>query len=192
FLGQFERAIEEGLEAVRRNPSHGYPYSNLSQAYRGIGRFDDAREFAERAGALNIETLPTRCLLYQVAVLACDKAAETRHVAWGRDGPREFDLVAARAEVAAHSGKIRVARDLYEEAARMAELRNLANVGTSHLAWATWMEWAYGNEDAALREARRVLARNPNYDARLRVALTLSMPGAASDAAAIACEMSRT
>ena len=60
FLGQFERAIQEGLEAVRRNPSHGYPYSNLSRAYRGIGRFDDARKVCERAVALNIETLPTR------------------------------------------------------------------------------------------------------------------------------------
>jgi tetratricopeptide (TPR) repeat protein len=192
FLGQFERAIEEGLEAVRRNPSHGYPYSNLSQAYRGLGRFDDARKTAERAVALNIETLPTRCLLYELAVLAGDREAEMRHVAWGRDRPREFDLVAARAQVAAHSGKIRAARELYEEAARMAEQRNLVNVGTSHLAWATWMEWAYGYTDAALREARRVLDRNPSYDARLRVALTLAMTGFASDATAIVSEISRT
>src|SRR4029453_6712496 len=62
FLGRFERARDEGLEAVRRNPSHGYPYSNLAHAYRAVGRFDEARAIAERAVALEIETLPTRRL----------------------------------------------------------------------------------------------------------------------------------
>src|SRR5262249_43427022 len=54
FLGRFDRAVAEGLEAVKRNPSHGFPYSNLAHAYRGAGRFDDARKTAERAVALNI------------------------------------------------------------------------------------------------------------------------------------------
>jgi DNA-binding winged helix-turn-helix (wHTH) protein/tetratricopeptide (TPR) repeat protein len=191
FLGQFERAIGEGLEAVRRNPSHGYPYSNLSQAYRAIGRFEEAQKVAERAVELNLETLPTRCLLYQLAVLAGDKEAEARQVAWVRDKPREFDLVVLRAQVAGHSGKIREARELYEEAARMAEGRNLPDIGTLHLAWSTWMEWAFGNKDAALREARRVLACHPGYDARLRAALTLALTGGPAEAAAIASEMSR-
>ena len=46
FLGRFDRAVEEGQEAVRRNPSHGYPYSNLAHAFRGLGRFDRARTTA--------------------------------------------------------------------------------------------------------------------------------------------------
>jgi tetratricopeptide (TPR) repeat protein len=191
FLGQFDRAIEEGIEAVRRNPSHGYPYSNLSQAYRAIGRFDEARKVAERAVELNIETLPTRCLLYQVAVLVGDKEAEVRQVAWGRDQPREFDLVVLRAQVAGHSGKVHEARELYEEAARMAERRNLPDVGIRHLAWSTWMEWAYGNKDAAFRRARRVLAGHPGYDARLRAALTLALTGSPDEAATMTSEMSR-
>src|SRR5262249_32935558 len=57
-LGDFELAIEEGKEALRRNPSHGFPYSNLAHAYRGLGRFDEARKIVEQAVELNIETLP--------------------------------------------------------------------------------------------------------------------------------------
>src|SRR5262249_38926175 len=34
FLGDFDRAVEAGCEAVKRNPNHGYPYSNLAHAYR--------------------------------------------------------------------------------------------------------------------------------------------------------------
>ena len=74
-------------------------------------------------------------------------------------------------------------------AARMAELRNLTDVGSSHIAWATWMELAYGNTERAQHEARRVLARNPSYDPRLRAALTLAATGFIGEAEAIADEL---
>jgi DNA-binding winged helix-turn-helix (wHTH) protein/tetratricopeptide (TPR) repeat protein len=189
FLGNFEVAIREGREAVRRNPSHGYPYSNLAHAYRGMGRFEDARETAERAVARHIETLPTRRLLYQLAVLDGDEQAAHRHLEWARDKPREFDMVGARAQAAAWSGRVREARQFYEDAARLAELRNLPDVGTSHLAWATSMELAYGNAGAAVHLARRVLARAPSYDSRLRAALVLAVMGSDREAESIASQL---
>lgn len=185
LLGQFERGVEEAKEAVRRNPSHGFPYSNLAHSYRGLGDFDAAKETAERAVALNVETLPTRRLLYQLAVISGDDNAAAQHVEWARDKPREFEIVAARAQVAGCSGKLREARELYEETARMAELRNLFDVGTNHLAFANWTEMAYGNTGQALQGARRILERNPNYDPCLRVALTLSACGCEDEAEAI-------
>ena len=185
FLGRFDCAIVEGQEAVKRNPSHGFPYSNLSHAYRGLGQFDEARHTAERAVALNVETLPTRRLLYQLAVITEDRETAARHVDWAKDKPREFDLVGARAQAMGWAGRVREARQLYEEAARMAERRNLADVGTNHLAWATWMELAYENTQTAGMEARRVLGRNPSYDPRLRAALTLALTGSAMEAETI-------
>lgn len=189
FLGRFDRGAEEGQEAVRRNPSHGFPYSNLAHAYRGLGRFAEAQATAERAVALDIETLPTRRLLYQLAVLAGDEAAASRHAEWARDKGREFDMVGARAQVAAYQGRVREARQLYEESAHLAEVRNLADVGTSHLAWATWMELAYGNTSRARQEARRVLARGPSYDPRLRAAMTLAAAGCSGEGEAILTEL---
>jgi DNA-binding winged helix-turn-helix (wHTH) protein/tetratricopeptide (TPR) repeat protein len=184
-LGQFERALEEGKEALRRNPTHGFPYSNLAHSYRGLGDFDAARETAEQAVALNIETLPTRRLLYQLAIMAGDHKTASAHVEWGRDRPREFEIVAARAQVACCSGKLQQARQYFDETVRMADARNLADVGTNHLSSATWMEMAYGNTSEALEGARRVLQRNPSYDPCLRVALTLSACGCDKEAETI-------
>jgi DNA-binding winged helix-turn-helix (wHTH) protein/tetratricopeptide (TPR) repeat protein len=189
FLGDFERAIQEGQEAVKRNPSHGFPYSNLAHAYRGAGRLDDARKTAERAVALQIETLPTRRLLYQLAVAAGDEKAAAKQLDWARDKPREFDMVGARAQVTAWSGRVQEARQFYEDAARMAELRNLPDVGTSHLAWAASMELAYGNTDAAVQLARRVLARNSSYDPRLRAASVLAAAGFSREAESVADQL---
>jgi eukaryotic-like serine/threonine-protein kinase len=191
FLGRFERAVEEGQEAVRRNPSHGFPYSNLAYAYRGLGRFEEAQKTAEKAVALRIETLPTRRLLYQLAVMAGDDQAAARHLDWARNNSREFDMVGARAQVAGFVGRVREARQLYEETARMAERANLRDVAAGHLAWAASMDLAYGNVSRASQEARRVLARKPSYDARLRVAVTLAATGSTAESEDIADELSR-
>ena len=73
--GDYTRAIVEAEEASRRNPAHSFPYSNLAFAYRGAGRFEEARRVAEGAVQKGIETLPTRRLLYQLAEMRGDDAA---------------------------------------------------------------------------------------------------------------------
>jgi len=188
-LGDFDRAVYEGKEAVDRNAQHGFPYSNLAHAYRGRGNFDEARKTAEEAVQKNIETIPTRRLLYQLAVLRGDKEEAARHVDWGRDRPREFEIVGARAQVAAWAGKVREARELYAQTDQMTQSRNLADVGSNHLAWATWMEFVYGNKDRARDQAYRVLARNPGYDPKLRIALTLALCGRSDDAEGIVLDL---
>ena len=192
FLGRFDRAIVEGTEAVRRNPAHGYPYSNLAQAYCGSGRLDAARKTAEQAVALGIETMSTRRLLYQLAVMAGDDSAAMKHLEWARDRPREFEMVGARAQASGWAGKVGDARRLYEDAARMAEGRNLPDVGTSHFAWASWTELVCGNIEKAAQLARGVLDREPSYDPRLRAALILALTGADCEAEAIANELAAT
>jgi DNA-binding winged helix-turn-helix (wHTH) protein/tetratricopeptide (TPR) repeat protein len=192
FLGNYERAVEEGQEAVRRNPSHGFPYSNLAFAYRGLGRFEEARRTAESAVALRIETLPTRRVLYQLALMAGDEQLAARQLEWARNNSREFDMVGARAQAAGFTGRLREARELYEETVRMAERASLRDVGTGHLAVAASLELTYGNVDRAAQQARRVLARNPSYDPKLRAALALAAAGFTAEAAGIADELSHS
>ena len=190
-LGNFERAVEEGKEAISRNANHGFPYSNLAHAYRGLGNFDEARKTAEEAVKRKIETLPTRRLLYQLAMLAGDEDEAKWHLEWGRDRPREFEFAAARAQVAAYAGNLDEARALYDQTAAMADARNLPEVGSNHLAAASWMELAFGNKERALEGARRVFARKPGYDPTLRAALTLAMCGCEDEAKVITDELTK-
>jgi tetratricopeptide (TPR) repeat protein len=139
--------------------------------------------------ARQIETLPTRRLMYQLAVLDGDEQAALTHLQWARDRPREFDMVGARAQAVGWSGRVREARQLYEDAARIARLRNLPDVGTSHLAWATSMELAYGNRDAAIQLSRRVLAGTESYDPRLRLSWILALTESESAAESVADEL---
>jgi len=99
--GRFDLAVEDGLEAIRRNPSHGFPYSNLAIAYRGLGRFDDARTTAQQAVALRVDTTPLRAVLYQLAVIAGNTRAATEYLEKAKGTPQEFDMVGMQAQALA-------------------------------------------------------------------------------------------
>src|SRR5262249_56102350 len=111
------------------------------------------------AGEKNIGRRATRRLVYQLAILKDDENEAKKHLEWCRDKPQEFEIVAARAQIAAWSGKLQEARPLYEQTAVMADARKLADVGSSYLACAAWMDLAFGNLEQAQVWGRRVLAR---------------------------------
>jgi tetratricopeptide (TPR) repeat protein len=176
-FGQYERAIEEALEAQRRNPEHPFPRSNLAYAYRGANRFAEARRTAEEAVARKTETLPLRRLLYQLAVMDGDRALADATLEWARGRPREFDLIGAQAQAVAFLGQMSRARPLYEKTVEMARSRGLLQVALGYASLAALTEAVYGDRAQAARQARAVLAAEPSTAPRLRAAATLALAG---------------
>jgi tetratricopeptide (TPR) repeat protein len=115
-FGNYERAVTEANEALRRSPGNPFPMSNLAFAYRGLGKYGESRKVADEAVRLGVATTPTRRLLYQLGIMANDGSA-TPHLEWAKSQPRESDLVSARAQVAAFAGRMREASQLYAQAA---------------------------------------------------------------------------
>jgi tetratricopeptide (TPR) repeat protein/predicted Ser/Thr protein kinase len=175
-VGQYERALEKGLEALRRNPNHPFPYSNVAHAYRCLGRYAEAKQVAMQATARGIETLPTRRLLYQIALLEGDTAAAEAHRNVARGRSREFDMAGAEAQFAAFEGRIAEARELYRRAQEIARVANLAEVADGYAVQAAWMEALAGSKATAVALAAPVLS-NPNVQARLGAATVLAMSG---------------
>jgi tetratricopeptide (TPR) repeat protein len=190
-LGRFELAIEEAKEAMERNPAHPFPYSNLAYAYRGLNRFDEARQTAERAVAMKIETVPTRRLLYQLALMKGDAEAARGYLTGLREPAREFDLVAAQAQAAAFHGTLREARRLYRQSMDLAERRNLVEIASGTAAHLVWTEALFGSQVGSVAEARSALARAPSPLVRFRAAVALALRGPSSDVDAIVEEASR-
>ena len=181
-FGEYERAIEEALEAERRNPEHPFPRSNLAYAYRGANRFADARRTAEEAVARKTETLPLRRLLFQLATMDGDRALADATLEWGKDRAREFDLIGAQAQALAFAGQMARARVLYEKTSDMARRQGLLQVALGYTAQAAWTEALYGNRALALRQARAVLRADPSAAPRLRAAAALALAGAPEEA----------
>jgi tetratricopeptide (TPR) repeat protein len=189
-FGRYEQAVSEAREALERSPGHPFPMSNLAFALRGLGRYDEARKVAEEAESLGVATTPTRRLLYQLGVLAGD-GSEKRQLDWARGRPREFDLVSARAQVAAYRGRVREATQLYTEAADKSLARGLRGTAHSYAAHLAWTEALFGDPRTAAARVREIIARtaadtdNPDTLPRFRAAAALALTGLHADARAV-------
>ena len=184
-LGDYTAAANEASEAIRRNPAHAFPRSNLAHARRGAGRFEDARVVVEESLARNLETVPMRRLLYQLAELVRDDAAAKRQIEWAAGRTRGFDMTGARAQVAAFRGHVADARRLYEETIAAATARGFPQVASGYAAQAAMTEALYGYERDAIRRARQVVKMATSYEPQLRAATALALAGAPDEADAI-------
>jgi tetratricopeptide (TPR) repeat protein len=180
-LGDYERAIAEAQEAIRRNPSHSFPYSNLAYAFRGAGRYEDAARVAEKSVEMRIETLPTRRLLYQLAELAGDPARAQAQLDWARPRAQGFDLTGAYAQVLAFRGRMNAAREMYAQTVTLAARNGFPQIASGYAAQAALTEALYGSARLAIDSARAV-ASDTSYAPRLRVAAALALAGALADA----------
>ena len=196
-LGRYERGVEQAKDALLRTPGHPFAVSQLAHAYRGLGRYDEARRVAEEAVARGVATVPTRRLVYQLAVMRGDAATAARQLEWAKGKSREFDIVAAEAQVAAFSGQLRRASELYGRSVALADSQGLAETGLSYVAHDALTRALYGRPQEALALARGALERQDGRvpsDALPRVRLLavlglLGAPEAARMAEALAEQM---
>ena len=180
-LGEYDRSILEAQNAMRINPAHAFPYSNLAYAYRGAGRFDEAKRTAMRAVAMGIETMPTRRLLYQLAIIEGNQAEAQQHIDWAHGKPREFDVTGAQAQVAAFQGRIAEARALYERTIAEAGGNQMAQVASGYVGQLALAEALFGYPARAIALARRI-PMDTTYEPQLRAATALALSGAVADA----------
>jgi tetratricopeptide (TPR) repeat protein/tRNA A-37 threonylcarbamoyl transferase component Bud32 len=184
-LGDYPAAIVEAEEAVRRNPAHAFPPSNLAFAHRGAGHYAVARQIAEEAVGRNLETVPMRRLLYQLAEIEGDQAAVRRHIEWASSRSLGFDITGARAQVAASRGQMSTARTLYAETFAAARKQGFAQIASGYEAQAAFTEAVYGYRREALETARRVVQSATAYEPQLRAAVALALAGAPDEAEAV-------
>jgi eukaryotic-like serine/threonine-protein kinase len=181
-LGDYDAAIEEAQEAIRRNPEHAFPRSNLAYALRGAGKFAEARRVAEEAVARNLGTGPLRRLLYQLAELDNDEVAARAQLDWATKSTVGFDLTGAQAQVAAFRGQMSDARRLYAETIAAATARGYTQIASGYAALAALTEALYGYDPEAIAQARRVLQTGPPNEPQLRAATALALAGAPDEA----------
>lgn len=163
-LGNYERAAQEAREALNRVADLGLPYSNLAYALRGLNRYDEATRVAADAVARRIETLPTRRLLYQMALMRGDATAAGEQLAWAENRPRMFDFVGARAQALAYQGQWREARALYMRTVDMARTDGLSEVAGAYAAQAAWTAELLGISGEMAAQTRELSRQSPQLE----------------------------
>jgi serine/threonine protein kinase/tetratricopeptide (TPR) repeat protein len=184
-LGEYQSAVAEAEEAIKRNPAHAFPQSNLAYALRGAGRFDRAREVAAQAVAKNLSTGPLRRLLYQLSEMQGDHQTARAQLEWAANSSVGFDFTGARAQIAAFRGQMTEARKLYEETIAAASAQGFAQIGSGYGAQAALTEAVYGFQAQATAAARKVIQSATANEPQLRAATALALAGGADEAEAV-------
>jgi len=113
FLGNSEKAIETGLESIRRNPRESGAHAAVAIGYLGSKRVDEARAILESGLATSPDHVTTHFEMYIVGYVQGDENLMRREYEWGtkRPAPDNFVLT-AEAQVAYQRGQVSKARDL--------------------------------------------------------------------------------
>src|ERR1700722_4186365 len=80
FIGQWDKALSQGLDAVRMGPDESIHYGQVGTSYIALDRFDEAKATITQANARKIDVPLFHRLLYVVAFAQNDPAAMAREL----------------------------------------------------------------------------------------------------------------
>ena len=177
-LGQYEKGVEEGREAVRLNPNSTMSYSILMYSYIPLNRLDEAKATYEQALERKLNHPRFHEIRYELAFLQNDGAGMAQQVAWSAGKPGVEDpLLALEAATAAYSGRLREAREFSRRAVDSAERAEEKETAATYSVVSALWEALYGNADEARRRVTSVLERSAGRDVQYGAALALAYAG---------------
>ena len=178
YLGQYEKAVAETLEALRLNPDNSVAYGNLMQFYAFLNRFDEAKATFQQAMAHNVEDPYLNVLAYGVAFLRGDAAEMERQVAWttGKPGTEDI-LLSFQSDTEAFSGRLGKARDLSRRAVESAEAANEKEAAAGWRMNAALREAEFGNATQARNDTTSALTLASTRDVQILAALARARSG---------------
>jgi serine/threonine protein kinase/tetratricopeptide (TPR) repeat protein len=177
-IGQYEKGVEEGREAVRLNPDFIFSYTNLMYAYISLNRVTEAKAIYEQALKRKLDHPLFHTALYEVAFLQNDAAGMEQQVAWSAGKPAaEDELLGMEADTAAHSGRLREAREFSRRAVDSAERAEENEPTATYSALSGLREALFGDADEARRLATLATERSAGRDVQYGSALALAYAG---------------
>jgi DNA-binding winged helix-turn-helix (wHTH) protein/tetratricopeptide (TPR) repeat protein len=193
WLGNWEKALEEWREAMRREPNNGNNYVNLGCAYTALNRLDEAEAVYKQAEERKLENELMLANRYQVAFLKGDVAemAQLLSDAMGKPGS-EDRLLATQADTEGWYGKLKNARELTERAMNSAQRNDAKERAAAYQAAAALREVESGSREQARAEAKAAVKLAPNRDVRAVAALALARAGDTAGAEKLTAELDRT
>ena len=191
-LGEYENGLEAGKEAVRWNPDSPISYSVVGYNYIALNRPNEAKANYQRAFERKLDHPFFHIDLYSVAFMQNDPGAMAQQIAWfvGKSGVEE-GFLAMEADTAAHSGRLRQAREFTRLAIDSAQRAGEKETAATYLATSGVREALFVNKEEARRRATLAIKGSEGCDVQYGVALALLYSGDESQSQVIADNLDR-
>jgi DNA-binding winged helix-turn-helix (wHTH) protein/tetratricopeptide (TPR) repeat protein len=174
FLGQYEKALSQCQEAIRRDPGNVVNYGNLSGVYIDLNRFEEAQKTCEQAEAHRL-SCPERYYLDFLRRDFAGMAQQVESVA-GQPGTEDF-LLAAQSDTEAYFGRLKSAREFSRRAVDSAMRAGFTETAALWRVKAALREAEFGENKEAKRGVSEALKLAQGRDVKVLGALTLARIG---------------
>ncbi len=176
--GQYEKAVEEGREALRLNPDDPVPYFLFGYSSIALNRLDQAKANYRQAFERKLDHPFFHYDLYGIAFLQNDAVGMAQQVAWsaGKRGVEDA-LLGVQADTAAYSGRLNNAREFSRRAMDSAERAEEKGTAAVYSAASGLREALFGNAEEARRRATMSMERSAGRDEQYGAALALAYVG---------------
>jgi pentatricopeptide repeat protein len=177
FLGQFDKAVSEGRQALDLAPDNAACAYALMIAYVRMNRFDDAVRVYEEARARKLDSPILHAARYTIAFLQRDSATMRDLLASAKGKPLTEDLqTAEHSRSEAYYGRMKQARELSAAAADLAQKAGSPERAAQWKTWEASTEAEIGNTERAQRVAAQTVpvSTGPVLSAEVALAFALS------------------
>jgi len=171
FLGQFDKALSNALQASQVAPDTFNGYSVAAWAYASMNRLDEAKAILNTAQKRHVGGFLVHEELANIAILQGDTATQAKEDAEAKTNPQgEFDVLQRDAGLAAMHGQLKQARDLFGQVEQKARAIGLSEAAVNNIATEALFESDYGDRADALRDADAALKQSQAPTVLLSVA----------------------
>ena len=186
-FGNYEKANEETVEGLHRDPGNSIGYANLIQGYAYLNQFDKTKAIYQETVRRKLDTGGAHSYMYGAAFLERDLQEMGRQAEWAADKPGVADvLLSYQSDTEAFFGRLAKAREFSQRAVQSARQNDQKE---------TAVEWQM---NGALREAEfgnpgraHALAMASIQDAQAPATLALARAGDSARAQKAADELQK-
>jgi tetratricopeptide (TPR) repeat protein len=112
FLGKYDEAVKQALEAIRLSPNNISARENSIACFIHLGRFDEAQKALDEMTVMFPQSALVHVDSYQLAFLRGDQATMDRELQWSKGKPSEPQFVALAAATFESRGQMKQAMEL--------------------------------------------------------------------------------
>ncbi|HZC25170.1 MAG TPA: hypothetical protein VE866_17670, partial [Candidatus Binatia bacterium] len=174
--GQFEDAIEQANIALGIDPDFSPSFANIASANFFLDRIPEAEKTIRHAMELKRDTPDLRLVAYYIGFEKGDKEEMDRVVTMTKDQPGVEDwILHSQALVAAHSGRLREATNIWRRAADIARQAGQKESAATYTAAKAVSEALFGDSASARQSAADALELSTGRDAEYVAAFALAV-----------------
>jgi tetratricopeptide (TPR) repeat protein len=189
LIGRYPDAITAAQEAVRLEPNHAFPYTNLAVALLGANRYAEAEQVCADATAKHRISSVLRRVKFQLAFASGD-AERLRRATDAMKGPVDDSFWVAEAALA--QGKLKEAEQLFAASAAEAHNAGLPGIETADLSGEAILLAFIGETNKARRLARSSISDDASEEGYGQAMVALAMVGDPQEVAELQRKMDRS